>query len=127
MSCGIFSRHPALCAKHDEVQKHKEEEARRKQYAEAMSWCSDQGKGTYAAANRTFLDPKDRKMPAWPLISESGLGRRLKDSTLSEHLYSNRSALGLRSMGSFYTNRGGSPNTPGVQVPSCRVARPRSD
>ena len=33
---------------------------------------------------------------------------------------------GLRSMRSSHTHRGGSPTTPGAQVPSCRVARTRS-
>ena len=74
-------------------QKHKDEEARRDQYAAAMEWCKTEGRGAYAAASRTVIDDKGRVVNVWPLISESGLGRRLKDPSLNDNPWSSRSAL----------------------------------
>ena len=68
---------PSWCvtaSKHDAAQRAKDEEARRKQYDEAMAWCTAKEKSAYAAS---ILTSDDEQGLRWPLISERGLRERL--------------------------------------------------
>ena len=65
------------------------EEARAKQYEEAIAWCKANGKGGWAGANRVT----DKGQDFWPLVKSSSLDERLKGRVDNSDPHAARKAL----------------------------------
>ena len=64
-------------SKHALVTSHREQQAKKEQYAAALAWCTEKEKGAFAAVNAKDADGK----AVWPLISRTSLQRRIDGDT----------------------------------------------